>query len=70
MSSKRATIIGVAAALFAGIAGAEVFRYATVHQIVHLVVAAIAALVTVLIIGTSAIISRRAGKPPISPVDQ
>ncbi|OBA57316.1 hypothetical protein A5647_24185 [Mycobacterium sp. 1100029.7] len=61
MSSKRARTIAFAACAFAGLAGGEAFTYATVHQTIHLVVAAVAALVFVLIVGTTAIITRRAG---------
>jgi hypothetical protein len=61
MSPKRAKVIGLAAAMFAGIAGGEAFTYATVHQMVHLVVAAIAALVAVVIVGATALTTRRRG---------
>lgn len=68
-SSQRAMIVGLAAVVFAGIAGGEAFHYAAAHQTIDLVIAVIAALVVVLIIGTTAVITRRSGKPPTSPVD-
>ena len=69
MSTRQAKIVGYTAVLFVAIAAAEVFAYATLHQTIHLVVAAIAAIITVLIIGTTALVARRSGKPPKSPVD-
>jgi hypothetical protein len=61
MSSNRAKVIGIAAVAFAGIAGGEAFTFATTHETIHLIVAAIAALVAVVIIGTTAIRTRRPG---------
>ena len=66
MSSRQAKITAVAAALFAGIAGAEAFTFATVHQSVHLVIAVVAALIAIAIISATAVRARRQGNstPP------
>ena len=69
MSSRRDKIIGYTAVVFAGIAAAEVFSYATLHQTIYLVLAAITAIIAVLIIGTTSIVARRSDKPPKSSAD-
>ncbi|HEX4588100.1 MAG TPA: hypothetical protein VH185_09065 [Mycobacterium sp.] len=69
MSTRQAKILGYTAVLFVGIATAEVFGYATRHQTIHLIIGAVAAIIAVLIIGTTALVARRSGKPPKSPVD-
>jgi hypothetical protein len=64
MSSRRDKIIAYTAIVFAGISVAEVVSYTTLHQTIYLVGAAIAAIIVVLIIGTTALVARRTGKPP------
>jgi hypothetical protein len=64
MSSRRDKIIGYTAVGFAGIAGGAAVGYATLHQTIQLAVAAIAAIIVVLIVGTTALVARRSGKPP------
>ena len=64
MKSKRTKIIvGVIAALFAGIAGAQALRYINVGQTINLVVAVVAVVVLVLIFAGTWLVERRSKEP-------
>lgn len=68
MSKARERMIGIAAASFAGIAGAALVSYFTVHLTAFLVIGIVAAVIAVLIIGATAYVTRRSSKPPTSPI--
>jgi hypothetical protein len=61
VSAQLSRIIGIAACGVAGVAGAAACLYATDHRTSYLILAVVAAVVTVAIIGVSAIATRRAG---------
>ena len=69
MSKARERMIGIAAASFAGIAGAALVSYFTVHLTASLIIGIVAAVVAVLIIGATAYVTRRSSKPPTAPID-
>ena len=69
MSNARERMIGIAAASFAGIAGAALVSYFTVHLAAFLVIGIVAAVVAVSIIGATAYVTRRSSTPPTSPID-
>ena len=64
MASRKSTVVGVVAALVAGIAGAELFRFLTTRHSWDLGIAAIAVGVLVLIVTGNWLTSRRRGEPP------
>jgi high-affinity Fe2+/Pb2+ permease len=60
-SSRPAkTIVGVLAALFAGVAAAEALRYINVGETINLVVAVAAAVVLILMVAVTWFVERRA----------
>jgi uncharacterized membrane protein (UPF0136 family) len=63
MSKRTKTVVGILAALFAGIAAAQALRYINVGQTINLVVAVAAAVVLVLLFAITWLIGRRSERP-------